>query len=257
MFFVGICSGQDKPKELSAREAAQEFLKTLEKAEKDDASLIEKIDADTMMAVLAIFLSEEAENALNDTGKIVKENKLLKQIAETEKEPLSIVKFDLIKDLFEAKYKENEDVRNTTNDVLNKIEKLQKQQDANTTTLDYKIKELEKKLINDPNDKDTWEQITNARFIKEIVQKNTNKDEIKKFVIAPLTTVDKDGMEPALRDSFSFLEKYYEGLISEYLGENDEALFAFWNAEWVTSDPKYKIIAGSKIFELQILANKR
>jgi hypothetical protein len=334
--FSGLCSAQDKPEKLSAKEAAKEFIKNQEKAEKDGASVIDKIDADTMMAVLAIFISKEAEEALNNAEKTVQNNKLLKQIAEIEKKPLSIVKFDMIKDLFEAQYKENEEVRRITIKVLNDIKKLQEeqrvaneklqeeqrvaneklleerrianeklleeqkklqeeqrianeklleeqkklqeeqrvaneklqerqdvikklleQQVANATTLDNKIKELEGKLINDQSDKDTCEQLIEARFIREIIRKNINADEIRKSIFNPLIKMDMIGMEvdtirmeTVLGNSFFFLERYYEGLILEYLGKNDDALFAFRNAEAVTSDPKYKIIAASKIFEI-------
>lgn len=256
MLFTVVCSAQDKPEELSAKKAAQDFLEAQEKAEKNDASVIDKIDADTMIAVLALFIPNEAEKALNNAEKIVQENELLKQIVEVEKKPLSIVKFDLIKDLFKAKCKENADVQKTAKHVEDEIGKLQKYWDANTTTLDYKIKKLEEKLITDPNDMDTWEQITRARFIREIIRNNTNEDEIKKIVIDPLANMDKNKMVLALRDSFLFLEKYYEGLILEYLGKNKEALIAFLDAPKTVSK-KDKIIVESKKFELQMLNNKR
>jgi hypothetical protein len=262
VLFAVVCSAQDKPEELSAKKAAQDFLEAQEKAEKNDASVIDKIDADTMIAVLALFIPNEAEKALNNAEKIVQENELLKQIVEVEKKPLSIVKFDLIKDLFKAKCKENADVQKTAKHVEDEIGKLQKYWDANTTTLDYKIKKLEEKLITDPNDMDTWEQITRARFIREIIRNNTNEDEIKKIVIDPLANmvnvvnVDKNEMTLALHNSCSFLEKYYEGLILEYLGKNKEALIAFLDAPKTVSK-KDKIIVESKKFELQMLNNKR
>jgi hypothetical protein len=147
---------------------------------------------------------------------------------------------------------------------------LLEQQVANAPTLDNQIKELEKKLINNQNDKDTCEQLIKVRFIREIIRKNINVDEIKKSVFNPLIKigmiggeVDIIGMEIVLGNSFSFLEKYYEGLIFEYLGKNDDALNAFRNAEKVAFngnhkiDEKYKIIAGSKRFELQRLTNKK
>jgi hypothetical protein len=175
-----------------------------------------------------------------------------------------------LRELEKAKLKEIQELRNAIkirNELsalqeiakkwLNKVIELHELEKSNTTTLDYKIKALEQKLIDTPNDKDTWEQITKARFTREIIRQNKNANEIKKFVINPLIMVDKIGLDSALRDSFSFLERYYEGLISEYLGETDDALNAFRNAAEVTSNEKYKIIATSKKLELLLLTNKK